>query len=145
MRSNFSGNDSNGTFSISTGVRSNVTFESVAIIKDILENYGDQFNQEDLEVTKSFMIKSNARAFETLQSKLNMLRDISNFNLPESYIKTNEAAAKSMTLEEIQTLISNYINPDQCIYLVVGDAKTQLDKLNDIGLGSPVLLQDLTQ
>jgi zinc protease len=145
VRSNFSGNDSNGIFSISTGVRSNVTFESVAIIKDILENYGDQFNQEDLEVTKSFMIKSNARAFETLQSKLNMLRDISNFNLPESYIKTNEAAAKSMTLEEIQTLISNYINPDQCIYLVVGDAKTQLDKLNDIGLGSPILLQDLTQ
>jgi zinc protease len=142
VRSNFSGNVSNGNFTLSTGVRSNVTFESVSIIKEILETYKDEFNQEDLEITKSFMVKSNARAFETLQSKLNMLRDISNFNLPESYIKTNEVAAKSMTLQEMQALISNYILPEKCIYLVVGDAKTQLDKLNSIGLGSPVLLKN---
>ncbi|TPV32891.1 insulinase family protein [Paucihalobacter ruber] len=142
VRSNFSGNDSNGLFTISTGVRSNVTFESISIIKEILENYKNEFNHEDLEVTKSFMVKSNARAFETLESKLNMIRDISNFNLPESYIKTNEAEAKSITLEEMQTIISKYIIPNNCIYLVVGDAKTQLDKLNSVGLGSPVLLKN---
>ena len=142
VRSNFSGNEASGLFTISTGVRSNVTFESVALIKEILETYKSEFNQEDLDVTKSFMVKSNARAFETLQSKLNMLRDISNYNLPESYIKTNEAAAKSMTLEEIKTLISSYIIPENTVYIVVGDAKTQFDKLGQLGLGTPILLKN---
>lgn len=142
VRSGFTGNKHNGLFTISTGVRSNVTFESIAIIKALLEGYSNAFDLEDLEVTKSFMIKSNARAFETLQSKLNMLRDISNYNLPENYIKTNETAAKSMSLEDIKTLITNYIEPNNTIYIVIGDAKTQFEKLKDLGLGGPVLLNN---
>ena len=44
-----------------------------SIIKEILEKYPENFNQQDLEVTKGFMVKSNARKFETLDSKLDLL------------------------------------------------------------------------
>ena len=34
----------------------------------------------------------------------------------------------------------NYLNPDKMIYLVVGDAKTQLKPLRKLGCGKPILL-----
>ena len=33
-----------------------------------------------------------------------------------------------------------YIVPDRMIYLVVGDAKTQLERLRRLGLGEPIRL-----
>ena len=61
IRSGFRGNDKVGSFSISSGVRSNVTSESAELVKDILENYGENFDSTDLEVTKGYTLKSGAR------------------------------------------------------------------------------------
>jgi zinc protease len=53
ISSSFSGSRNKGPFTIASGVRSNVTFESVNLIKDILMQYGKNFNDTDLEVTKA--------------------------------------------------------------------------------------------
>jgi zinc protease len=42
-----------------------VTLESVQLVKSILENYGKGFSDGDLATTQGFLVKSNARAFET--------------------------------------------------------------------------------
>jgi zinc protease len=47
-----------------------------------------------------------------------------------------------MTVEDIKRLASQYIRPDQMIYLVVGDAETQMARLEQLGFGSPVLLNE---
>ena len=47
-----------------------------SLIKTILQDYGKNYSDTDLETTKSFLIKSNARAFETAGAKLNMLENI---------------------------------------------------------------------
>lgn len=138
--SGFSGTALPGPFTISSGVRSNVTYESAALVKQILNEYGANFNEEDLEVSKSFLIKSNARAFETSGAKLGMLSNISELDLPVDYAKQREATVKAMTVEDIKALSRKYLNPDKMIYLVVGDAKTQLKKLEQLGYGTPVLL-----
>ncbi|EHQ01608.1 M16 family metallopeptidase [Gillisia limnaea] len=140
IRSGFKGGKLVGPFEISSGVRSNITFEAVELIKQIMEEYPENLDQNDLEVTKGFMIKSNARKFETLQAKLGMLSDIGNYNLPNDYIKKREEIATDFTLEDIQNLARKYINPEKMIYLIVGDAETQLDKLKNLGFGKPVLL-----
>jgi len=140
IRSNFSGTTIPGAFTVSSGVRSNVTYESAALVKEILNNYGKDFNKEDLEVTKSFMIKSNARAFETMGAKLNMLGNISNLGMSADYAKQQEAVVKAMTVEEVQKLAGKYLDPDKMIYLVVGDKKTQMERLEKLGYGTPVLL-----
>jgi zinc protease len=57
ISSSFSGSRNKGPFTIASGVRSNVTFESVNLIKDILMQYGKNFNDTDLEVTKGYLIK----------------------------------------------------------------------------------------
>ena len=140
ISSSFTGSTNKGPFLISSGVRSNVTFESVNLIKEILQQYGKNFSENDLEVSKGYLIKSNARAFETLSSKLEMLYDISNYNYADDYAKQQENIVKNSTVDSIKKLSENYLNPDKMIYLVVGDAETQLKKLSQIGFGEPILL-----
>ncbi|GAA4270913.1 pitrilysin family protein [Aquimarina gracilis] len=140
--SSFRGSTIPGPFTISSGVRSNVTYESADLVKEILTNYGKNYNQEDLDITKSSLIKSNARAFETFNSKLNMLINISEFNYPDDYVTQREAIVNNMTVDEVKRLSNTYLDPNKMIYLVVGDAKTQLKKLEQLGFGTPVLLND---
>lgn len=140
IRSGFNGTAHKGEFSISSGVRTNVTYESASLVKDILENYGKNYNENDLEVTKGYTIKSNARAFETLGAKLNMLTNISNYSFADDYAKQRETIVKELTLDDVKALIENYIKPNQMIYLIVGDAETQLEKLENLGFGKPILL-----
>lgn len=143
IRSGFSGSNIKGPFTISSGVRSNVTLESASLVKEIVSQYGNNYNENDLEITKGFMIKSNARAFETMRSKLSMLSNISNYNLPDDYAKQREAIVKGMTVEEIQRLAEKYLNVNKMNYLVVGDAATQMDKLEALGFGKPILLNEI--
>lgn len=140
INSSFNGSVNKGPFTIGSGVRSNVTFESVSLIKEIVAQYGKNFNENDLEVTKGYLIKSNARAFETLSAKLEMLYDISNYNYADDYAKQQESIVKNSTIEAIKKLSKKYLNTDKMIYLVVGDAETQLQKLEQIGFGEPILL-----
>ncbi|RNC86822.1 MAG: insulinase family protein [Winogradskyella sp.] len=140
IRSRFSGDELDGRFMISSGVRSNVTYESAALVKEILENYAKNFDSLDLEVTKGFTLKSGARAFETLGAKLNMLSNISDLGFDDDYAKQREEIVKALTVDDIKALGEKYIRPDKMIYLVVGDAATQLDKLEQLGFGKPVLL-----
>ncbi|SFF06982.1 M16 family metallopeptidase [Flavobacterium xueshanense] len=140
INSSFNGSVNKGPFTVSSGVRSNVTFESISLIKEIIEQYGKNFNENDLEVTKGYLIKSNARAFETLSSKLEMLYNISNYNYADDYAKQQENIVKNSTVDVIKKLSEKYLNADKMIYLVVGDAETQLIKLEQIGFGAPILL-----
>ncbi|MGO4906477.1 M16 family metallopeptidase [Flavobacterium sp. W20_MBD1_R3] len=140
INSSFNGSANKGPFIVSSGVRSNVTLESVSLIKEIVSQYGKNFTENDLEVTKGYLIKSNARAFETLSSKLEMLYDISNYNYADDYAKQHENIAKNSTIGDIKKLSEKYLNADKMIYLVVGDAETQLKKLEQIGFGEPILL-----
>ncbi|WP_227006261.1 M16 family metallopeptidase [Rufibacter latericius] len=140
INSSFSGSSLPGPFVIQSGVRSNVTFESADLIRQILQNYGPTFSAQDLEVTKGFLIKSNARAFETMSAKLNLLNNISTYGWPKDYAKRREALVKEMSLNQIKTLAGQYVNPNKMYYLVVGDAATQLKKLEQLGFGKPVLL-----
>ncbi|RDI53784.1 M16 family metallopeptidase [Flavobacterium glaciei] len=140
ISSSFNGSVNKGPFTIASGVRSNVTYESVSLIKEILSQYGKNFNENDLEVTKGYLIKSNARAFETLSSKLQMLYDISNYNYADDYAKQQENIVKNSTTDAIKKLSEKYLNADKMIYLIVGDAETQLKKLEQIGFGEPILL-----
>jgi len=140
IRSGFSGSDIPGPFVIGSGVRTNVTYESAQLVKDILEEYPKTFSEKDLETTKSSLIKSQAREFETLSAKLNMLEKISAYGWSADYVKERADIINGMTVEKISALAEKYANPDKMIYLVVGDAETQMDRLTQLGYGEPVLL-----
>jgi len=138
--SSFSGTQAVGPFTIASGVRSNVTYESSQLVKDIVENFGKNYSPDDLATTKSFLIKSNARAFETAGAKLNLLDNIMKYNWSPNYIIDRQKIVKEMTVEKIRSLSNKYLDTNKMIWLVVGDAKTQLEPLKKLGFGDPVLL-----
>ncbi len=140
ISSGFSGSLAPGPFLISSGVRSNVTLESLELIKDIVERHGPEFDGEDLAVTQGFLIKNNARAFETLGAKLGILADMSAYDFEADYVLAREAIVNEMTIERIRELADRYLDTEDMIWLVVGDAETQLDRLGGLGLGEPTLL-----
>ncbi len=142
IRSGFSGSEIAGPFSISSGVRTNVTYESAALVKQILEDYPDTFTDEDLKNTKSYLIKSSARQFETSGSKLNMLSNISSYGWDADYVRDRQETVQSITKGEVQELARTYADPDRMIWLIVGDAKTQMDRLEQLGFGEPVLVNE---
>ena len=140
-RSNFNEQKVIAPFIASSSVRSNTTLESVEIFKTAMENYRKGISQEDLEFTKNALIKSDARKFETLGSLAGMLRSISKYDLPFDYVKEQESIVRNMTPAMHKRIAEKYIIPDKMIYLVVGDAQTQLNSLKNVGFGDPVLFE----
>jgi zinc protease len=138
-RSSFSGAKNYGTFIASSMVRTNSTLESVNIFRNEMEKYRENIPQEYIDFTKSALLKSNARNFETLYNLLNMLNNISAYNLPADYMKQEEAFVKALTVEKQLELVKKYIDPSRMYYVVAGDAKTQMKDLEKVGLGKPIL------
>ncbi|NCB09649.1 MAG: insulinase family protein, partial [Bacteroidia bacterium] len=140
-RTYFSSGKNYGYFVAAASVRTTATQESVQIFKNEIEKYRNGISPEDLEFTKNALVKSNALNFETLGSLHGMLRNISAYNLPFDYVKKEEAFIKSLTPEIHQALAQKLIQPDHMIYVVVGDAESQVPALKKIGLGDPVLMK----
>lgn len=124
--SGFSPRKEYGSFSASSSVQSTVTKESVGIFHDLLGNYGERFTQEMLDATKDALLRSKAFAFETQYSLIGMLKNIYLYDLPKDYVKQEEVIIKDATVDQIKALAKQYLNDDNLIYVVVGDAKSQL-------------------
>ena len=140
VRSSFNGSADRGTFGVRSSVRSNVTLESLTIIRDIVNNFGPKFTDENLATMKEALLRGQALKNETLSDKLNMVSEISSYGYSDDYRTQNAKRINAMTLADFKALADNYLRPDAMFYLVVGDAQTQLGRLKDLGYGEPVLL-----
>jgi zinc protease len=139
-RTRFTGSLYPGYFVASSNVTSSATLESVQIFIDEMNKYREGIPERDFDFTKNALIKSNARAFETLNALLGMLNRIATYDLPFDYVKQREDIVRNMTIEGHKELAQEYIDPNVMTYLVVGDAKTQLEQLKQLGVGDPIII-----
>ncbi len=128
-------------FLASSSVRSDATFESLRIFRDEMEKYRNGISEKDVQFIKDCMIRSAALEFETNDALAGMLSSIAKYNLPDDYIKKDQDVIRNMTVEEHKAVTGKYIVPDKMYYIVVGDAATQLAKLEKLGFGKPVLVK----
>ena len=140
-RSSFTGSNDYGQFVATSKVRTNSTVESVTIFKTEMEKYRKANTQDYIDFTKSSLLKGNALRFETLSGLMGMLNTMTDNNLPADYIKKEEAYLKNVTIEQQLQFTQKYIDPSKMYYVVVGDAKTQLDPIESVGLGKPILIK----
>jgi zinc protease len=138
--SRFSGNRDRGTFFIASSVRSNVTRESLELIRDIVANFGPGFTDEDLAVLKGAALRGQALKNETLSAKLRVIHKISTFGYPDDFQARNAGRVEAMTLEQFQGIADKYLRADAMQYIVVGDAESQAGRLGDLGFGEPEML-----
>lgn len=129
------------TYLASSDVQSSVTKEAVDVFSDLYKNYSETFSEKDLELTKRALVRSEAGAFETPYSLLNVLNAIADYNLPDNYIENYIDLYNNMTLDKAKEMIKKNMNESDMIYIVVGDAKTQLKRLEQSGLGKVTLLE----
>jgi zinc protease len=61
--------------------------------------------------------------------------------LPADYIKQQEAFVRGLTTDKVVELANKYIDPAKMYYVVAGDAKTQIDGLEKVGLGKAILVK----
>ena len=127
-------------FSAVTSVRANVTLESLQLLRDQLQGYATTFTRADVDVSKNQIVKGKTRAFESLAAKLSLLRRMSRLDLPSDFVEREQDQLLAMTLEDFREVITTYLDESQMIYLVVGDAETQLPRMAELNYGEPVLL-----
>jgi zinc protease len=142
IRSGFTGGVENGIFSITSGVRSNVTLEAAQLTRSIMTDYATSFSEADLGVTKSFLTKSRARSFETPAAKLAYLAALGEYGLPGDYPHREQAIVDALTVEQVRSLAQRHVRPAAMTYVIVGDAATQAARLKDLGLGEPVMVKE---
>jgi len=141
-RSNFNSAKNYGIYTASSMVRTNSTLESVTIFKNEMEKYRENMPQEYVDFTKSALLKSNARNFETLGNLLGMLNTMTAYDLPEDYIEQDQAYIKELTAEKQINSAKKFIDPSRMYYVIAGDARTQLKELEKAGLGKPVMYKN---
>jgi zinc protease len=139
-RSGFSGTRVAGPFTASAAVRANATAESVEIFRDELTGYRNGITPEELDFTRGALIQSAALRFETLGAIMSMLNEIALYDRPWDYVEQQGDFVRGLTLDAHRDLAQRYIRPDRMVYLVVGDAATQLEPLRRLGLGAPIVL-----
>ena len=94
--SSISSNKEVSPFTVRTSVRANATLKSLDIIKEMLTNYAENFKDKEVELTKTKVLKSQTRAFESLGAKLGMLRQMSKYNKAEDFLVKNQEELVNM-------------------------------------------------
>ncbi|MBQ4819468.1 pitrilysin family protein [Aquimarina sp. MMG016] len=122
-------------FFVATSVRANATLPSLKIIEEMIATYGESFDEDDAETTKTKILKGSTRDYEGLNDKLSILREMSKYNKPASFIEKDQKELVGMSEIDFKLIIDKYIEENKMIYVVVGDKATQLEevkKLNKI-------------
>ena len=127
-------------FLVVTSVRSNVTGESLALVREQLDQYAETFTDEDAEITRNQVIKRNARAFETLGAKLGLLDRIARFGLPLDVVERDQALLLAMETEDFRRVIRDHLGEEALVWVVVGDGATQRQAVADFAEGPVVEL-----
>ncbi len=130
----FSSSLESGYFHAASSVQGSSTKESLALFKEIINSFSDDYTQEKLDGVKGAMLRANASAFETSYSLLSLLSALRNNNLPDDFIAREEEVVNNMTLEDIKAKAAEYLNTDNMIIVVVGDAATQLKNIPEAKL-----------
>ncbi|WP_224488079.1 M16 family metallopeptidase [Robertkochia flava] len=130
-----------GPFYLSTSVRSNATLPSMEIITSMLRDYGEAFDEEDVQTTRNKLLKSATLAYESMGAKLGILREISKYGRSHNFITKDQQELVNMTLADFKATIEKYMQEDEMMYLIVGDKATQLEEVKK--LGKPVIELDI--
>ena len=128
-------------FSASSNVQSTATKHSLELFKEIITDYPEKIlDNEKFERTRNTMLQANTRAYETPYQLVSVLNNISVFGLPFDYVKRNENTLRNITVQQVRDVYHKWLNEQDMIYVVTGDADRQMKGLESLGLGKPVLV-----
>jgi zinc protease len=131
----------NNRFMAQSNVQSSATKHSLELFKEIITDYPNKILDADkLESNRNTMLLETTSAYEIPMQLLSVLNNISLNGMPVNYVKQQENILRNITLQQLRDIYSKYIDENDLIYVVVGDASRQLRGLESLGLGAPILV-----
>ncbi|MGN6294385.1 MAG: M16 family metallopeptidase [Chitinophagaceae bacterium] len=133
-RSSFSGDEYDGDFKFSSGIKAEATDSALGeVIKEIRNYAANGITEDELAFMKNAIGQRDARAYETSIQKAGFIRMILDYNLPANYTATQAKILQNMTKKEMDGLIKKHISADRLNMLLVGDKAKILPGLQKMG------------
>ncbi len=133
-RSSFSGDEYDGDFKFSSGIKADATDSALGeVIKEIRNYAADGITEDELAFMKNAIGQRDARAYETSIQKAGFIRMILDYNLPANYTATQAKILQNMTKKEMDGLIKKHISANKLNMLLVGDKAKILPGLQKMG------------
>ena len=118
-------------WSVRTSVRANATGPSLAIIRDMLDTYGEEFGDAEAELTRNHIIKTTARSQESLRAKLGLLAEKAKYGLSDRLVEERQERLLATSTEDFREVAQEWFDPKEMIWVVVGDGQTQRAAVRD--------------
>jgi zinc protease len=132
-----------GPFRAGGDVHTGVTKESVSeLMKELKGIRGEiPITQKELDYNKQSLIRRYPAGFETVGAISNQLANLVVYDLPDSYFNEYIAKVNAVTLDDVNRVARQYLDPSKMAIVIVGDRKVIEPGLKE--LGYPINILDV--
>jgi predicted Zn-dependent peptidase len=132
-----------GQFNAGAQVRNSVTDSAVTeFLYEMRRMRDEPVTAEDLMLTKNVMAGEFGRALESPATLATFAMNTVRYNLPADFYATYLERLEKVTAGDVQAMAKKYLQPDNCIILVVGNKSEVADKLKGFAATGKVELYD---
>ena len=132
-----------GQFSAGAQVRNSVTDSAITeFLYEMRRMRDEPVTAEDLQLTKNVMAGEFGRALESPATLATFAMNTARYNLPADYYSTYLERLEKISVADVQTMAKKYLQPENCIILVVGNKNEVAEKLTRFAGSGKVELYD---
>jgi len=133
-RSTYTGDEYDGDFEFSSGIKAEATDSALVEVVKELKNYAaNGITDEELVFMKDAIGQRDALRYETGIQKAGFIRNILDYNLPANYTELQQNILKGMTKAQNDALAKKYVDANKLNMLLVGDKAKILAGLQKLG------------
>jgi zinc protease len=133
-----------GPFRAGGAMQTAVTKESVAeLMKELRGIRGEiPITQKELDYYKQRLIRLYPAQFETVGAISDQLANLVTYGLPDTYFNDYMAKVNAVTLDDVNRVARQYLDPSKMAIVIVGDRKVIEPGLRELGFPINVLDAD---
>ena len=123
-----------GTFTATAEVRNAVTADAATeMLNELKRIVSEPIPDPELNLQRNYLAGNFLLSLESNQRTAERIQDVDLYGLPEDYYKTYARRLTTVTPEKAFELAKKYIDPNDGVIVVVGEAKDVLPQLQKLG------------
>ncbi|MEA2164689.1 MAG: zinc protease [Thermoanaerobaculia bacterium] len=124
-----------GPFVVSAPVRNEVTRESVTeVLSELRRIRTGDVEERELEDTKNYMMGSFPSTVQSSSDIAGRLVDMELYDLPQDYFDRYRENIGAVSKSDVEHVAKKYIDPEQVIIVIVGNASQVREPLGTLGM-----------
>ncbi|WP_066632138.1 M16 family metallopeptidase [Labilibacter marinus] len=132
-----------GSFMAYSNVRGTITDSAfVEVYKEMQTIISEDVNEDDLQLVKNSLAGSFGRALEDPSTIARFAVNIDKYGLPADYYETYPERLEAITIADVKASAEKYIQPENALYLAVGDINVIEPLMQKIAHGKEVTEYD---